>query len=170
VRFTILMFLVATSLGPSSAQQKTANNFRSLKTGNSLELSFMPIDDKGNPLNSFVSVVAPQFPGGFDSLARFYSRNLRYPESAVHDNVSGKVRVIFEIDKTGNVSDVHIAKGVREDLDAVCIRAVSMLPKWRPAHYETGTSVACQVIQPLRFVLPPNETRKSKGGEQGSSK
>lgn len=156
---SLLMLLIASCLTTAIAQEKTAEHFRAVRTGNSLEFSFMPIDDYGNQLASFVSILPPQFPGGFDSLARFYSRHLRYPESAIRDSVVGKVRVRFKIDKTGKVSDVQLEIGVRKDLDSACIRAISILPRWRPARYRNGTSVACQAIQPVRFVLDPKQSR-----------
>ena len=59
--------------------------------------------------------------------------NLKYPQSAIRDSISGKVIARFKIDTLGVVSDIEIIRGVRVDLDQESIRVLSDSPNWIPA-------------------------------------
>ena len=41
----------------------------------------------------------PQFPGGYDSLMSYYSRNLQYPREAQEKSIEGTVIVSFVVEK-----------------------------------------------------------------------
>jgi len=100
---------------------------------------------------TFVEVM-PKFPGGQDELDSYLSKNLHYPESAVRDKVEGKVYVKFVVDSLGNITDVTIAKVVRNDLDEVAMKVVKEMPRWTPA-FQGGKPVRVQFILPINFAI-----------------
>lgn len=77
---------------------------------------------------------------------------LKYPESAVEHGISGTVTVGFTVDKSGNVTDVKVEKGVDDDLDAAAVRVVKASPKWSPALLR-GEKVAVRIMVAVEFKL-----------------
>ena len=94
----------------------------------------------------------PAFPGGDAALARFLSRNLRFPASAQRNYVSGLVYVSFVISRDGAVTDVKILKGVEEACDAEAVRVVGKMPNWNPGR-QNGRSVSVRYSIPIRFAV-----------------
>ncbi len=96
----------------------------------------------------------PLFNGGVANIefARFIARNLKYPEIAAENGVSGRVIVQFDIDKNGNLVDAVIYRGIDPALDAEAIRVISTSPKWTPGK-QRGKSVKVLFTFPINFVL-----------------
>lgn len=98
----------------------------------------------------------PQFPGGEVALFKFLAENVKYPESAVADNVEGRVVVRFIVSETGKVCDPEIVRSVREDLDKAAIEVVNSLPDFIPGM--TGNKpVAVSYTLPVNFKLSKDE-------------
>lgn len=49
----------------------------------------------------------PEYPGGVNGLMSFLAQNLVYPESAMKNNIQGKVVVKFVVTRDGNVANVE---------------------------------------------------------------
>ena len=94
----------------------------------------------------------PKFPGGDKALIEYLSSNIKYPKSAKKDKVTGKVLISFVVDKEGNVTEVQVRRGVREDLDAEAYRVVAAMPRWTPAKMG-GKIVAVSYNLPIIFKL-----------------
>lgn len=92
----------------------------------------------------------PEYPGGFDGLGEFLHNTIRYPEQARKDNISGTVYVQFVVDETGRASDAVAIKGVRDDVDAEAVRAVSLMPSWKPG-MQNGQAVKTRMVLPVKF-------------------
>lgn len=108
-------------------------------------------EDRDKPL-SFVEIM-PSFPGGEEALVKYLSRNMRYPNIAVENEISGKVMVQFVVDYEGNVKDakvVSVPKGGR--LEAEAIRVVNAMPKWKPGK-QNGRAVSVYYTLPIWFRL-----------------
>lgn len=93
--------------------------------------------------------VMPTFPGGQDELARYLSRNIRYPADAAKRGVSGNVLVSFVLDEEGNITNVKAVNKpvLGGGLEEEAVRVVKTMPKWKPA-MDGGKAV------PMRFALP----------------
>jgi protein TonB len=117
------------------------------------------VDDSPKFFNTIETM--PAFPGGTDGMMKVLRENLKYPESALKDGVSGKVLVGFVIDTLGNVGDVKIVRGVREDLDNEAMRVVKLLNGWTPGT-QRGTKVKVAYNLPINFSLPAGKSRKRK--------
>ncbi|HEY3429068.1 MAG TPA: M56 family metallopeptidase, partial [Cyclobacteriaceae bacterium] len=96
---------------------------------------------------------APEYPGGFDALKGFISKNLKYPTEDASKGVTGTVFVSFVIIETGAVTDVTLIKGVSATIDAEALRIVKMFPNWTPGE-QNGTKVKTRYVVPIRFGQP----------------
>ena len=94
----------------------------------------------------------PEFPGGIDALASFISKNVKYPKSAIDNNIEGKTFVEFVVEKDGSVSNVRTKKGFDKDCDAEAERVVKAMPKWIPGAVK-GENVRVSFVLPVAFKL-----------------
>ena len=83
-------------------------------------------------IESLLVQVMPEFPGGQEALATFMVDEVKYPKKARRAGTEGRVLVTFIVDKDGAVTDVSIAQGVDPLLDEEAMRAVRLMPKWKP--------------------------------------
>ena len=92
------------------------------------------------------------FPGGMDALGKFLRENMKYPEQARKDGVSGHVYVEFIIEKDGSISDAKVAKGIGAGCDAEAIRIIENSPKWQPGT-QNGEIVRQKMMLPIVFAV-----------------
>ena len=93
-----------------------------------------------------------EFPGGQTALMKWLANNMRYPESAQQNGVSGRVIVKFVVEKNGTLSGLEIAKGIDKDLDSEALRIVRRMPAWTPARVG-GQPVRSSFTLPIIFRL-----------------
>ena len=79
-------------------------------------------------------------------------KNFKYPPIAKEAGIQGKVFVSFVIDKTGNVKEVKVLRGVDAHLDKEAVRLIKSLPKMQPA-VQRGTPVSITYTIPIHFLL-----------------
>lgn len=94
----------------------------------------------------------PEFRGGIDALAGFISKNVKYPKSAIDNDIEGKTFVEFVVEKDGSVSNVRTKKGFDKDCDAEAERVVKAMPKWIPGAVK-GENVRVRFVLPVSFKL-----------------
>ena len=94
----------------------------------------------------------PEFPGGTAALTKWLANNVRYPQMALENGISGRVIVKFVVEKDGSVSGVTLVRGVDKDLDREAIRVVKSMPKWQPGK-NNGQAVRCYFNLPVNFKL-----------------
>jgi TonB family protein len=142
--------------------QVVDSSFKSIKTGTWLELSFKPINSKGET-TPFISVEEmPEYPGGFDALCKFIQSKLDYPKSAIRDSIEGRVLTSFIVDLEGNVTDVRTFRGVRYDLDSACVATIRVMPKWKQNKSSNFEDIRFQFLLPIKFMLNnPKEIKKN---------
>lgn len=93
------------------------------------------------------------FTGGMQKMKKFLADNIRYPQSAVEQGISGKVYLTFIVDESGNVSCVELAKSSGHDeIDKEAIRVVKKFPKFTPA-LKNGVAVKSVYFMPVSFQL-----------------
>jgi TonB family protein len=110
-----------------------------------------------NEINSADSVFVeventPEFPGGNDALMNFIASNVKYPQVAKENGITGKVFVQFVVSKDGSVKNVTIARGVDKLLDEEALRVIKSLPNWTPGK-NRGVAVNVQFTIPINFQL-----------------
>ena len=77
--------------------------------------------------------------------------NFSYPEEARKQNIEGKVRVFFTINKVGDVVNTRVT-GAHEILQTEAKRIFSLLPKMKPG-IQRGKPVNVTYTIPLVFKL-----------------
>ena len=93
-----------------------------------------------------------EFPGGAAAMMKWLSNNIRYPESAQQNGISGRVVVKFVVEKDGSIGNPTIVKGVDRDLDQEALRVVKRMPKWQPGK-NNGQPVRSYFNLPVTFRL-----------------
>ncbi len=92
------------------------------------------------------------FPGGTEALAKFLTKNLKYPPEAQRANVQGKVFMSFVVSPDGSISDVNVMKGLGFGCDQEAQRVVKSMPKWAPGK-QSGRAVKSRFTLPITFQL-----------------
>lgn len=123
----------------------------------SLPISICPVQieeyEEEGEVRPFVLVEQdPEFPGGIDSLYAWINRNLRYPEQARKENITGKVYVTFVVEKDGSISTPKILRDIGCGCGAEAIRVVKNMPRWNPGK-QRGKPVRVQFNLPINFSL-----------------
>jgi protein TonB len=95
----------------------------------------------------------PQFQGGSsDTFREWIAKNMKYPEIAAENGISGRVYIQFCVNSKGDIVDVIVLRGVDPALDKEAVRVVSASPKWTPGK-QRGKAVKVQFTFPVNFVL-----------------
>lgn len=96
----------------------------------------------------------PTFNGGEPAteFRKYIAQNLRYPEIAAENGISGRVIVQFAVNRTGQVVDAVVVRSVDPALDKEAIRVVMASPKWTPGK-QRGKAVKVLFTFPINFVL-----------------
>lgn len=95
----------------------------------------------------------PLFQGGnSDTFRAWIAKNLKYPEIAAENGISGRVYIQFCVNSKGDIVDVVVLRGVDPALDKEAMRVVSSSPKWTPGK-QRGKAVKVQFTFPVNFVL-----------------
>ena len=95
----------------------------------------------------------PRFPGGEAALMKYLNAHIRYPASAVKDNIEGHVIVQFVVKSTGEVGEVKVVHTLGKELDREAVRVVKSLPKFIPGRHN-GQAVSVWYTLPVTFRLP----------------
>jgi protein TonB len=94
----------------------------------------------------------PSFPSGNDALLTFISSHIQYPEIAKRAGVEGKVLVQFVVEKSGEIDDIQVIKGIGAGCDEEAVRVCKMMPKWKPGR-QNGKPVRVRMVIPFHFKL-----------------
>ncbi|OQY05119.1 MAG: hypothetical protein B6I20_01835 [Bacteroidetes bacterium 4572_117] len=95
----------------------------------------------------------PDYPGGELGLRKFLASNVKYPEGARKNKISGKVFVKFRIKNDGTVDKVSIIRGNNPDLNKEAMRVVKLTSgKWIPGE-QKGNKVNIWYTVPINFQL-----------------
>jgi protein TonB len=100
----------------------------------------------------------PLFEGvaGIDKFREYVINNLRYPDSSVSNKLNGYVMVEFIVDTAGQVTNINVVKGLREDYDKEVVKVISSSPRWTPGK-ENGKPVNVKFSYPIKFISFNNE-------------
>ncbi len=102
----------------------------------------------------------PEFPGGEGQIYRFIRNNLKYPEQAKLQNISGRVFLRFVINETGDVTNVQLVQGLGYGCDEAALAVVKAMPKWTPGK-QAGKPVSVQYSLPIVFNLKSDNDKPS---------
>lgn len=94
----------------------------------------------------------PEFPGGMEGWSKFLSKNLRYPEQASSEGISGRVYMSFTIEKDGRMTDIQVTKPAGHGFDEEAKRVLKMAPSWKPG-IQNGKAVRVRYTIPINFTI-----------------
>jgi len=90
--------------------------------------------------------------GDSDNFLLWLYQNLKYPQTAINDSVSGEVIARFKIDSLGTLNDIEILRSARRDLDSEAICVLESSPKWSPAK-QGGENIGVYYSIPIQFDI-----------------
>jgi protein TonB len=90
--------------------------------------------------------------GGFDSLAVFLSKNLKYPTLAKENGIEGRVVVRFVVEKDGTLTNITLLRKVGWGCDDEATRLIKQMPNWTPGKMN-GKPVRTYYTLPIVFSL-----------------
>lgn len=94
----------------------------------------------------------PSFPGGEEALYSFLRDNIKYPQLARENNITGKVFVQFVVEKDGSISNAKVMRDIGGGCGQEALRVVKAMPKWKPGK-QRGKAVRAQFNLPVSFNL-----------------
>jgi protein TonB len=109
-----------------------------------------PVVDPNAVHDPFGLDVMPAPVGGEAAWMKFLSRNLRYPEQAQADGVSGRVFMSFIVEKDGTLSNIKVERGAGNGFDEEATRVLKMAKAWKPG-MQNGQPVRVKYVIPINF-------------------
>ncbi len=95
----------------------------------------------------------PTFQGGtIENFRNYIQAQVKYPQLAMENSISGTVYVSFVVNRRGEVSSINIVRGVDPSLDEAVISALKQAPKWEPGK-QRGKPVNVSFSIPVKFIL-----------------
>lgn len=94
----------------------------------------------------------PEFPGGMDALYKYLAQNIKYPQLARDNGITGRVYVTFVVERDGSIANPKVLKDIGGGCGAEAIRVVKSMPKWNPGK-QRGKAVRVQFNLPVNFNL-----------------
>lgn len=94
------------------------------------------------------------FPGGAEKFFDYIRTNLKYPQDALRDSISGDVFVQFTVSPDGSIppETVRVSQSLSPSCDNEAVRLIKNAPKWMPARSE-GKPIEQQITFPVSFRL-----------------
>ncbi len=94
----------------------------------------------------------PEFPGGQEAFIKFLRKNLRYPGLAAENGIQGKVILSFIIERSGQLSQIKVMRGIGSGCDEEAMRVLSKSPQWKPG-VQNNQNVRVAYTLPINFSL-----------------
>ena len=114
-----------------------------------------PVQTVEEPEDQIFEIVEnPAVPptGDIPSLLKWIANHIEYPQSALDNNIQGKVVLRFVVEKDGSIGDIIVARKVDPALDKEAVRVLKSMPKWTPGK-QRGKPVRSYFTLPVAFVL-----------------
>lgn len=116
--------------------------------------------DNGNPLNGDSTKLKcddensteTSFPGGAAAMQRYIAQNIQYPQESIEKGEMGRVYLAFIVEKTGEISNVEVIRGVSPNLDFEAKMLIYHMPKWNPGKCG-DTLIRTRIRLPVTFHL-----------------
>ena len=104
---------------------------------NSIVNPYEPVDTSGKIFwyRSLDAVPYPVFLEKKENLANFIAFNLKYPEAAIKQNVTGVVKLSFVVETNGKISNLTIINSIGAGCNEEAIRVLRLL-KWMPGIHD----------------------------------
>lgn len=113
----------------------------------------MPDPNRIDTIDNGRAEVRSTFPGGYEAMKQFITRNLQYPEKQKKHAIKTKLYVSFVVDTSGQVINPKVLKNVLDkEFEDEAIRLMKSMPRWTPGRNE-GKIVAVFDLLQIGFGL-----------------
>ena len=106
--------------------------------------------DNDTTIYKFVEEQA-SFPSGDNEWLNFINENFNFPIELSESAPTGKIYCSFVVEKSGEITNVRVAKGVHPLLDKEAIRVIELMPNWLPAKHK-GKIVRSYFTLPVSYL------------------
>lgn len=132
-------------------------NFSTEVTDDTKNIAIVPvvIEEEEEAVEEQIFTVVenePEFPGGMEALYKYLAQNIKYPQLARDNGITGKVYVTFVVEKDGSIANPKVLRDIGGGCGAEAIRVVKAMPKWSPGK-QRGKAVRVQFNLPVSFNL-----------------
>lgn len=111
------------------------------------------IEDHLTGVSHTFADVMPSFQGGdIDTFRRWVAQNMKYPQEALENRISGRVVASFVINTDGKLSNIKIIQSPDIILSTEVIRILRLAPKWTPG-FKDGKPVKVEFSIPCDFNI-----------------
>ncbi len=93
-----------------------------------------------------------KYPGGEKEFNKLMAK-ITYPKEALYRNISGKIKIYFEINKEGKVCNIRALSFIGFGLEEEALRVIKSMPAWIPATLNGKPGKVKRII-PISFRLP----------------
>ena len=138
-----------------SDNELSTEMFQNLEKQENIEITPVQVEEEEEEKEDEIFQVVeqdPEFPGGVEALYKFVQQNIKYPQLAKENNITGRVFVQFVVEKDGSVSNVRAARDIGGGCGAEAVRVVKSMPKWTPGK-QRGKAVRAAYTLPVNFNL-----------------
>jgi TonB family protein len=101
------------------------------------------------------------------SLEKFISQNIKYPETAYRQSLSGKVKLRFVVEPQGRVSNIQVIEPVGGGCNQEAIRLLQMI-RWMPG-IKNNMAVRTFMSLEIEFKLPEDTDVQMNDGQINSN-
>ena len=140
-------------------QSETDGETTSYNITSSGDLHVKPTQPDNDSIYQIVDQM-PEYPGGVEAMMKYVAENVKYPEKAKDEEISGRVFISFVIEKDGSVSNVEVKRGIGGGCDEEAVRVIKSLPNWKPG-IKDGKPVRVSYMMPINFKLTDDTPTKS---------
>ena len=94
------------------------------------------------------------YPGGRNEMLKYLAENIKYPQVAIENEISGRCFLKFIVSPEGIISSVTVVRGVADcpECDKEAMRVVKSMPRWKPGKVG-GKPVNQYYTLPVNFTL-----------------
>ncbi len=138
-----------------SENEVDMSSFQRQEEATNIEITPVQIDEEEEEAEEEIFQVVendPEFPGGAEALYKYLAQNIKYPQLARENNITGRVYVTFVVERDGSVSGVRVLRDIGGGCGAEAVRVVKSMPKWTPGK-QRGKAVRVQYNLPVNFSL-----------------
>jgi TonB family protein len=122
--------------------------------------SAIPKEEDENKVYTFVSLAKPPtYPGGMEKFYEFLSKNIKYPEAAIDNEIEGNVHVSFTVEKDGSLTDIKVERKLGFGIDEEAVRVLKTTKKWNPG-VQNGRAARVKYNIPVKFSLDANNLER----------
>ena len=95
----------------------------------------------------------PSFQGGdINTFRNWVQSKVRYPQIAQENNISGRVFLMFVVERDGAISNIQVLQTPDSSLSDEAVRVLKMAPKWKPGKQRNQT-VRVKYTLPIDFRI-----------------